>query len=401
MNAFFRYLIVAVAVLAVCLVGWHFLGANSRANALGSGQSGPSTVAAARAEKSDLTKTITLTAEFRPYQEIDIHAKVAGFVQSIPVDIGDRVKQGGVIAALEIPELQEDLVKAQAGLDAASEAVKGAEANYQGVHLDYTRLQEVAKDHPKLVAQQELDDSRARDQSASAALANARQRVGEAQAEQKRQSALVDYSKITAPYDGVVTKRYADVGAMIQAGTSMSAEGSAIVRFAQENVLRVMFPVPESAVAAVRNGAAVTIEVSGLKRTLQGSVTRFARQLNPDTRTMETEVDLPNDDLGITPGMYGWATMTLEAHKGVLSVPVEAISAGDTPSVYLIGKDNKIEERPVKTGMETPNRVEILGGLSSGDLVFIGNRSQVHIGSAVLPKVIETAQTSYKEGSND
>ncbi len=394
-----KYLLVAAGVVLVSLLGWHFLAGSSHADEAKAGAGSPVTVAAAKAMRGDLAKTITLTAEFRAYQEIDVHAKVAGFVQSIPVDIGDRVKQGGTLATLEIPELQEDLKRAQAGVDAADAAVKQADANYQGVHLDFTRLQQVAKDKPKLIAAQELDDARAKDQSAAAGLTNAQQRLGEAQAEQKRQSALVDYSKIAAPFDGVVTKRYADVGTMIQAGTSSSVTGTALVRFAQEDVLRVIFPVPESAVGAVQDGVPVKIEVTGLHRTLDGNVTRFARQVNPETRTMETEVDIHNDDLGITPGMFGWAELTLEEHKDVLSVPVEALSAGENPSVYLIGKDNKIEERPVKTGMETPNRIEITGGLQPGDLVFIGNRSQVHVGASVQPKVIATAQVAYKENN--
>ena len=297
-----KYLLVTVVIVVVGLLCWHFLAGSSHADEAKAGAGGPVTVAAVKALRGDLAKTITLTAEFRAYQEIDVHAKVAGFVQSIPVDIGDRVKQGGTLATLEIPELQEDLKRSQAGVDAADAAVKQAEANYQGIHLDFTRLQQVAKEKPKLIAAQELDDARSKDQSAAAGLTNAQQRLGEAQADQKRQSALVDYSKIVAPFDGVVTKRYADVGTMIQAGTSSSVTGTAIVRFAQENVLRVTFPVPESVVGSVQDGVPVKIEVSGLHRTLDGNVTRFARQLNPDTRTMETEVDIHNDDLGITPG---------------------------------------------------------------------------------------------------
>ena len=391
-----KYLLFTALLLVVGLVGWHLIAGtdHTKAGALPAG--GPDTVAAARVERRTLDRTIRLSAEFRAYQEIDLHAKVAGFVQSIPVDIGDIVKTGGTIATLEIPELQEDLKKAQAGVDAASEAVKEADANYQGVHLDFTRLQEVSKEHPKFVAAQELDNARAKDQSAAAGLANAKQRVGEAQAEQKRQAAMVDYSKITAPFNGVVTKRYADVGALIQAGTSSSVQASAIVRFAQEDVLRVMFPVPESAAATVQNGIPVKIEVSGLDRTLHGNVTRFARQLNPETRTMETEVDIPNDDLSVTPGMFGWAILTLEEHKDVLSVPVEAVYFFYETTLYVFNKDHKIEDRAVKIGMETPNQIEIVSGLNVGDLVFIGNRSQVHIGTQVNPKVIDPAQIAYK-----
>ena len=390
-----KYLLFALVLLAVGWVGWRLMAGTDHARAADINSGGVVTVAAARVERSTLVRTIRLTAEFRPYQEIDIHAKVAGFIKSIPVDIGDQVKQGDTIAILEVPELQEDLNKAQAGVDAANANVKQAEANYQGVHLDFTRLQQVSQEHPKLVAAQELDNARAKDQSAAAALASARQHVGEAQAEQKRQTAMFDYSKITAPFDGVITKRYADVGALIQAGTSSSVSASAVVRFAQENVLRAIFPVPESAVSAIQTGAPVQIEITGLGRTVQGKVTRFSRQLNLQTRTMQAEVDLPNDDLSITPGMFGWAELTLEEHQDVLNVPVQALNTGEHPTVYVIDQNNKVEERAVKIGLETPNRAEIISGVRQGELVFIGNRSQVRVGASVQAKVMETAQTTY------
>ena len=389
-----KYLVITVAVLLVAFVGWHFLTNSGSVKTTAASSAVPS-VAVARVERATLAHTIRLSAEFRAYQEIDVHAKVAGFIKSIPVDIGDRVKQGGTLATLEVPELQEDLNKAQAGVDAANQNVKQAEANYQGVHLDFSRLQQVSKDHPKFVAQQELDNGRAKDESAAAALASARQHVGEAQADQKRELAMVDYSRITAPFDGVVTKRYADVGSLIQAGTSSSVAAPAVVRFAQENVLRAMFPVPESAVSAVHDGAPVEIRLNGLDRTVSGQVTRYSHQMNPQTRTMEAEVDIPNDDDSITPGMFGWAELTLEEHKDVLCVPVQALKAGDNPTVYVVNKSNKVEERPVKLGIESPNRAEILSGLEPGDLVYIGNRSQVHVGATVQPKVMPASQTSY------
>ena len=390
-----KYLLLTAAVLLVVFVGWHFLAGTGSAKTSDLNAGGTTNVAVARVERGTLAHTIRLSTEFRAYQEIDIHAKVAGFIKSIPVDIGDRVKQGDTIATLEVPELQEDLNKAQAGVDAANENVKQADANYQGVHLDFARLEQVSKEHPKFVAQQELDNAHAKDQSAAAALASARQHVGEAQAEQKHQLAMVDYSKITAPFDGVVTKRYADVGSLIQAGTSSSVAASAVVRFAQENVLRSMFPVPESAVGAVHDGVPVVIRIDGLDRTVAGKVTRFSHQMNPQTRTMETEVDIPNDDLGITPGMFGWAELTLEEHKDVLCVPVQALKAGENPTVYIIDKNSKVEERPIKLGIETPNRAEIVSGVQPGEMVFIGNRSQVHVGATVKPKVMADSQTSY------
>ena len=397
MKKFSRFLIVAAIVLFVGWLGMRLVASPREGHAV---EPGAVAVAAARVERGTLASKIRLTAEFHPYQEIDVHAKVAGFIKSIPVDIGDRIKQGEVIATLEVPELQEDLIRAQAAVDAANENVKQADAGYQGVHLGFTRLEQVSKDHPKLVAEQELDDMRAKDQAAGAALASARQHVGEAQADQKRQSALVEYSKITAPFDGVVTKRYADVGALIQAGTSSSAPASAVVRFAQENVLRATFPVPESAVSTVQNGAPVRIEISGLRRAIQGSVSRFSRELNPQTRTMEVEVDVPNDDGSITPGMFGWAELTLQEHPDAVNIPVQAVATGENPTVYLIGKKNRIEERPVKVGLETPDRVEIVSGLRPGDLVFVGNRSQVRVGVSVQPTVIEDDRRDVAASKN-
>jgi RND family efflux transporter MFP subunit len=390
-----KYLIVAMVLMAAGLAAWHIFGGGATSTPESEGDAVP--VSAAPTARGDLGKTIRLTAEFRAYQEIDVHAKVAGFIQSIPVDIGDEVKEGGVLATLEIPELDEDLKKAAAGVEAARDEVTKAQADYEVAHSTFTRLQSVAADQPKLIAQQDIDDARSKDQSAAAALASASRQVEEAQAEQSREVALVDYSKIVAPFDGVVTRRYADTGALIQAGTSSSTEGTAVVRFAQEDLLRVIFPVPESAVATVKEGAPVEIEVSGPGRTLKGVVTRFSRQLDPETRTMETEVDIPNPGLVITPGMYGWADLTVDEHKDVLNVPVEAISSGEEPTVYLIGKDNRIEERSVKIGLQTPDRVEIVSGLQQGDLVFIGNRARVRPGELVKAQVIDSAQISYAE----
>ncbi len=384
-----KFVAVGALLATSGLVCWHLAAGRTAAGEPGDAGANSPVVAAAETERGDLATRIRLTAEFRPYQQIDIHAKVAGFVQSIPVDIGDRVKTGDVIATLEVPELQEDLRQSTAALDAARAGVNQSDANYQAAHDVFIRLEQVAKDHPKLVAAQELDDSRAKDQAAAAALASARRHVEEAAAAQSRETALVAYSKITAPFDGVVTRRYADIGALIQAGTSSTAQGTAVVSLAQENVLRVMCPVPESAVASVRAGKPVQIEVSGLHRTLTGTITRFSRQLDPQTRTMETEVDLPNDDLSVTPGMYGWAQLTLEERKDTLNLPVQAVSVGAHPSVYLINGDHQLEERAVALGLETAGRVEITDGLRLNDLVFVGDRKQYHPGMRVQAKMMD------------
>ena len=241
---------------------------------------------------------------FVPYQSVSIHAKVAGYVKSISVDIGDHVKAGQVIAVLEIPELKDDLKKASAELMTAREEVKRAQANYEDVHLAYQRLTAVAKANPKLVAQQDVDTSRTKDDAMASALSAARNRVSEGEANVGKMQTMLDYASITAPFDGVITKRYADAGALVQAGTASETQTMPVVDIAEDDILRLVFPVPESAVPKVHNGLPVEITINALKQTFPGKVTRFAGKVDVATRTMRTEVDVPNPDGKFTPGMY-------------------------------------------------------------------------------------------------
>ena len=165
----------------------------------------PPTVAVAVVTREDLFKELTVQAEFRPYQEIDLHAKASGYLQQIKVDIGDSVKAGDLIGVLEVPELEDDLARAVAGQ-------QRAEADFKNAHLDYDRLLSVSQSRPNLVAQQDLDAAEEKDSAAAAAVAAAK-------AEARKYRTLADYTRVTAPFNGVITKRYADPGALIQAGT--------------------------------------------------------------------------------------------------------------------------------------------------------------------------------------
>src|SRR5262249_3361562 len=155
-----------------------------------------------------------------PYQEIDLHAKVAGFVKSINVDIGDRVNEGDVLATLEIPELAEDLEKATALLHRNEEEIKRATAAHDEAHVVFTRISSINQTKPNLIAQQEIDAAQAKDQTAEAALAAAKQEAQVALAEVKKLKAMADFCKITAPFSGVITKRFADEGALVQGGVT-------------------------------------------------------------------------------------------------------------------------------------------------------------------------------------
>jgi RND family efflux transporter MFP subunit len=350
------------------------------------------TVAVAKVSRTDLARRLTLSAELQPFQEIAVHAKVAGYVRSIRVDVGDHVKAGDTIALLEIPEANDDVKRAAATSHAAEAEVRRAQAHYDDVHVASQRLLEVAKQQPNLIAQQDLDTARARDEDAAAGLEASRRRLEESQANQARMKTMLDYGSITAPFDGVVTKRYADVGALIQAGTSSNTQALPVVSLAQDRLLRLLFPVPETAVPFIREGTPVDVEVSARQRTFKGTVARFAGLVDRATRTMVTEVDVPNADLSLTPGMYASVRVTLEERKNALSVPIDAVAGG---TVWAVNGGGALEERKVETGMETPDRLEIRSGVAENDLVVIGARARLRPGDRVRPKLLEV-RTSHE-----
>lgn len=367
------------------------------------------TVAVAKVHHADLTRALAVTAEFRPYQEIDVHAKVAGYVKRIYVDVGDRVKAGQLIAILEIPELQDEVQTAEASVSKSQEEIRSGQADlvraqsaHDVAHVAYSRLADVSKTHPGLVAQQEIDDALGRDrvaeaqvETAKASLAAAQQQLRVAQANREKVRAMFAYAQIRAPFPGVVTKRYADTGSMIQTGVSSQTQSMPLVTLAQENSLRLVIPVPESAVSKIRLGSSVEVSVSALGKKFQGKVARFADQVDMATRTMHTEVDVPNPTGELVPGMYASASLVLNDERNALAVPVQALTRKeDSVTVLLIDKQNKLEERSVQAGIETPDQVEILSGLNDGDLVVVGNRSQLQPGMVVQPKIVSSAQTS-------
>ena len=330
-------------------------------------------VAVVKVDREDLYKEITIPAEFRPYNEVDVHAKVSGYVKQINVDIGDKVKPGQLLAVLELPELQDDL-------DHAIAAQQRAAADYKDAHLAYTRLIEVNKDHPNLIAQQDLDTAEAKDATAQGALAGAKSDV-------QKYRTLWSYTRITAPFGGVITKRYADPGALIQAGTASQTQAMPLVRLSDNNLLRLDFPVSVDYVRGIKLGAPVSVKVDSLdNRSYEGKITRFSNQIDDSTRTMIVEMEVPNPTLELVPGMYANVTLKVDQRAHALAIPVEAIPPGGK-FVLLVNTAHQVEERPVKLGIETPSKYEVLSGLNEGDLVMIGNPAQVATGQKVDPRI--------------
>jgi RND family efflux transporter MFP subunit len=365
-------------------------------------------VAVTKVALDDISRQVVLTAEFTPFQEIDVMAKVAGYVKRINVDVGDRVQEGQLLATIEVPEMADDQSRAQsmlnrshAELDRAGDELKRSESSHNIAHVTYTRLSEVAKQKPGLIAQQEIDDAQSKDlvaeaqvSAAKSSVSAAEQQVQVSQAEVQKVKTLFEYTRVSAPFSGVVTRRYADTGSMIQAGISSSTQAMPVVKLSQNTLLRLILPVPESVVPSIHVGQKVEVRVPTLGRSLPGRIARFADKLSSSTRTMDTEVDVPNSNLVLVPGMYAQAILTLDQRKDVLSIPIPSVdlSSDETSGqVWVVTRDGRIDIRKVQLGIQNETKVEVRSGLSEGDLVVTGNRTNLKPGQEVQPKVSDSA----------
>ena len=399
-----RKAFIAIGVL-LCLVIAAFIVARVRAGGAASvaaRDAGADEVyaAVANVKRQTVADSLSIAGQFMPYQNVELHAKVAGYIKNIYVDIGDRVHTGQVLAVLEIPELvaQVDASKAEVHhaeeeIQRAKSDVLRAQADNVALHANAQRLVNTDKVRPGLIAEQELDDATAKDRASQAqvdaaksALAAAQQQLAVAKADQQHYAALGDYARITAPYDGVVTWRFSDTGALVQAGTS-NTSGLPVVTVAQVNVLRLRIPVPESLAGKVRIGDAADVHVQATGEHFTGKVTRFTGALDPSTRTMQVEIDVPNPNYHLQPGMYADVTLLANSRPDALTIPITAVLRSDNKtSVLVVDSQDRVQVRPVVLGVETPNRAEVLSGLNEGERVIIGNLGAYQAGELVKAK---------------
>ena len=255
---------------------------------------------------------------------------------------------------------------------------------------------------PELVAQQEIDVAKGKDLEADAdvsaqkaALAAAEDGLTAAKAALGKDQALFDYARMTAPFDGVVTQIYAFTGALLPAGTASTNKGdSALCRLSQNDLLRLVIPVPERAVSDIRIGDPVAVNVSGMDRTFEGKIVRFSDQIDMTTRTMHTEVDVPNPKYELVPGMYASVKIPLHAAAKVLTVPVQAFQAGSEGkgAVLVVGPGNKVRVAKSALGLQSSTEVEITSGLQENETVIFGSLGQYRPGEIVAPKLVEPSR---------
>ena len=396
----FTFSLICCAVLIGCGEG-HKTAADDARNA--------PPAAVVKVVRGNIADNLEIASEFQPFQEVDVYAKVSGYIQKLYVDYGTHVKQGQLLAVLEIPELQQQLQQDEASvrrsnqeLTRAHEELNRSQSAYNVAHLTYTRLADVQKSRPELVAQQEIDIAKGKDleadadvSSQKAALAAAEEALVSAKAALGKDQAMFDYARMTAPFDGVITQVYARTGALLPAGTSSNKGDSALCRLSQNSSLRLVIPVPERAVPNIQIGQSVAVEVSGVKRTFDGKIVRFSDQIDMTTRTMHTEVDVPNPKFVLVSGMYASVKIPLHSAAKVLTLPIQAVQAGEAGkgTVLLVDSSNKIETRNVMLGLQSSSDVEITSGLQENETVIFGAQGQFKNGELVSPKIVVPSAT--------
>ena len=362
------------------------------------------TVGVVKVTRHPVAEKLTVSSELVPFQEIDVYAKESGFVKQLLVDYGSHVRAGQLMAVLEIPELEAQLQQDQAAIIAQNDEVtrethevERVKAQHNVLHLEYARIASVAKAQPGLVAQQEVDDAQGKDLAAESqieatqgALQAARSQLVVAKAKLSRDQALFAYARITAPFDGVVTQRYANLGALMQAGTSSSTQAMPLVRLSEEDLYRLVIPVPETYVKYIKVGDPIEVRVPSLGHSFAGKVTRFSVDVSSSTRTMHTEVDVENRTGELVPGLYAEAVLSIVERPDALALPLQALDrSGSVVTVFIVNPQGRLEQRTVTLGAQSANYAEALAGLREGENIVVSDRSGLKAGEVVATHAIE------------
>jgi RND family efflux transporter MFP subunit len=319
------------------------------------------------ARHSAVATELTLPASLRALQEAPIYARTNGYLASFAVDLGDRVTAGQALATIEAPEVDQELNQARAALEQTR-------ANLTLARSSAVRWKELGAQHA--VAQQEVDEKQA-------ALAAREADVHAAEANVSRLTQLKQYQTITAPFDGVISARNVDVGALITSG----AAGRELFRVAQTGTLRVYVNVPQSYFRSITPGMPVDVTVNELpSRVFTGKVARIAGALDAATRTLLIEVQLPNEKGELLAGMFGQVRLRLSPPEPPLIIPSNAVIVrSDGNYVATVDAANTVHLAKVKLGRDFGLQVEIGAGLADGARVISNPNDALADGLVVEP----------------
>ncbi len=344
------FILVGAVVLVAVLFAWRANGPDS------SSSPAPEVVSVVSLERRDLTRTITLPGDIRPFQEAPVYAKVSGYLKEIMVDSVEWVKAGQTLARLEIPEMDREY--------------RRVESNLEMKRKIYKRLADIRNKNRDLIPLEEVEQAKTEFDMVNAS--------------RDELATLMAYATIRAPFDGVVTTRYVHQGTLIQKGTTAQTQATPIVRVMDLNRVRIIVAVPESEVAWITQETPVRITVDALPgESFTGTVTRYAMALDPETRTMPTEIEMANPNHQLYPGMYAHVTFTLESMPNRLTVPRQAVREVNGGREILMVENGAVKAVTIQTGYEDALLVEVTKGLTGTEQVIIHGHQRVRPGDPV------------------
>lgn len=313
--------------------------------------------------RGDVTRYVSLPASVRADQQAVLYARVSGFLKAIHVDVGDTVKTGQVLAELEVPELSADVARYQAEAEVAASAAQRVEA--------------ARAKAPDLIVPAAMDEARGRLRVAEASL--------------QRTQTLLGYARIVAPFDGTITARNVDAGAYVAVPASGAPTGAAsVVTLMDFSTVRVVVTVPEVEAALVRVGQSVRVTVDTLAgKVFSGKVSRLAYALNEATRAMNVEIDLPNPEGILRPGMYARAGLGVDTHTDVMTLPAKAVLIEKSGASVFVVADGQAKKIPVGIGFNDGERLEISKGLEASQKVIVLGKTPPAVGQAVTVREVK------------
>ncbi len=306
--------------------------------------------------RRDIAQTLTLPANVSPWYQATLYAKTPGYLKWIGFDKGDTVKKGQLLAEIDSPEVEQQF--------------RQAEADYMIKQITHQRLMNVWKENPDVIAKQDVDVAEAAAKGAKHVMENRR--------------TLLAYTKVYAPFSGVITARFADPGALIQSAAASSVQAVPLFTLMDVDTLRVYVSVPQEAALQAKQGIPAIITCRELPgREFRAAITRTTNALDSATRTLLVEIDLPNRDHQLQPGMFVTTTLILKEHPQVLALPPAALVTGANSKSVFIAEGGRAKRVPIKTGLDDGVWIEITEGLQEGMDVVVVGKSGLTDGQAI------------------
>lgn len=372
-------LALGLCVAAVCAAG---CSTNARPDVAPEKEAQAVLVQVIRPERRDVTRRIDLVGTLVPWEEATLYAKASGYLRSIRVDRGDRVKKGELLAVLDIPEMKGERAQVQAREGQALADVEKEKADVRLQEATARRLQAIRAEEPRATTDQELDLAAERLDAAEASLAAAEAHVGVVRAELERLEALEAYSLLTAPLEGIVTERFLDPGALVTAGTQ--SKPTPVVRVVDSSKLRLTVDIPESEVAHVKDGKVARLRVDAVPdRVFEGKITRFSRALDPKTRTMRTEILVDNSDGLLAAGMFARVSIDIEQRHDVLALPPSCVRYQKDQPYAFVADQGSARRVSIVCGADDGNAIEIVSGLQGTESIVVNPPGSLTDGSRI------------------